>query len=1092
MKQKIRLGDCYALTKHKPRHHYIRYIGLLAALTTMCLYVRAQRPDPSGPALSGIVTDTANTAILGATITIRGTNTKAITGRDGRFNIQAPKGSGTLSVSYLGHQTINEPFDGGAGEFLFVLVPTESMLEEVEVSTGYQTIPKERATGSFVHIDNGLLNRKVGSNVLDRLDGVASGLLFNRTKTGNNTPDISIRNRSTVFANPDPLIILDDFPYDGGLDNINPQDVESITVLKDASAASIWGARAGNGVIVITTKKGAFNRRPTIRANANVTIGSKPDVFYLPQLTGRQFVEVEESLFNSGRFNSIINNGYGAVSPVVEVLLSHRDGEINQTVMRRMLDSIASYDVRNELNSIYHQNGINQQYQLSIEGGGEANKYYVSGGYDKIMPTDAGNSQSRFTLNASNAINLVRDRVQLSTGIMLSRSNRLTGSYPFTPLFPYERTIDAQGNALPVIDRNRSINLEYAAQARESGLLDWHYRPYDELQKGYFNRNNDVTDYRVNNVLKVEITEGVRVSAHYSFQRGLEQARTLSNVEAWNTRNQINQMTQISQPGGDLIRPLPLGAIYDDINHSYVAHSGRTQLEVEKRLAPEHGINALVGYELKHYRSDWGGNRLYGYDEATATDQNSNIDFTKQYPLYYNPGLTTRLQTGNSSSWSIDRFRSYYANVSYDYAGRYVVSASARKDASNIFGVETNRKGVPLWSIGILWDILDEGFFQAPLFQQLKIRATYGFNGNVDKTTSSYLTARRLNIANTWGNPYLEVQNPPNPSLRWEKVENLNLGIEWAIANGRIVGSVEIWRKRASDLIGNSPIAPQSGVEMFKGNSADMISNGVDLTLRTKILNSADFGWESFLLFNQSKDRISKYLGNRVSNNSILNSNFMNPVEGYSYYALFATRFMRLDGSGNPVFLQGGSESQDYTAILNGTDIDDIIYKGTVTPSIFGSLRNDFHWKGIQLSFNITYKFGQHFRRQSLNNSTLYAVNPSYQQADFDKRWKVAGDELNTVVPSLIYPANSSRSNAYTNADVLVERGDHIRLQDLRLAYTVTGGRRISGLWPSIQVYMYANNLWLIWKATEIRTDPDSPNGLPPVRQLSAGVKIDF
>ena len=121
MKQKLRLGECYALTKHKPIYHYIRYISLLAALTIMCLYVRAQRPDPSGPALSGIVTDTASTAILGATITIRGTNTKATTGRDGRFSIQAPKGSGTLSVSYLGHQTINEPFDGGAGEFLFYI-----------------------------------------------------------------------------------------------------------------------------------------------------------------------------------------------------------------------------------------------------------------------------------------------------------------------------------------------------------------------------------------------------------------------------------------------------------------------------------------------------------------------------------------------------------------------------------------------------------------------------------------------------------------------------------------------------------------------------------------------------------------------------------------------------------------------------------------------------------------------------------------------------------------------------------------------------------------------------------------------------------
>src|SRR5690606_20145300 len=243
MKQKLHLGECYALTKHKLKHHYIRYISLLAVLTSMCLYARAQRPEPSGSVLSGI--DTISTT------------------RD------------TIAI------------------------------EEVEINTGYQRIPKERATGSFIRVDNQLLNRRASTTLIERLDGIAPGLQSDN-RTGNQR--LNMRGLSSFRgAGGSPLIVVDNFPYEGDLDNINPNDVESVTLLKDAAAASIWGSRAGNGVIVITMKKPSRDRGFRLSASTNTTISAKPDFFYEPQMSASDFIDVEMMLFEKGHYDGHLN-----------------------------------------------------------------------------------------------------------------------------------------------------------------------------------------------------------------------------------------------------------------------------------------------------------------------------------------------------------------------------------------------------------------------------------------------------------------------------------------------------------------------------------------------------------------------------------------------------------------------------------------------------------------------------------------------------------------------------------------------------------------------------------------------------------------
>src|SRR5690606_14880483 len=282
-------------------------------------------------------------------------------------------------------------------------------LEEVQVSTGYQRIPKERATGSFVHIDKKLLNRKVGTNVLDRLDGITSGLIFNSSSTSDEL--ISIRGRSTLLGREAamPLIVVDNFPYEGNIENINPNNIESITVLKDAAAASIWGARSGNGVIVITTKQGRRNSPLSIEFNANTTIGQKPDLLSLrTALTASDYIDVETELFRKGYYDSDLSNtnSWPAITPVVELLDRHRKGEVDSSALSAYLTGLRQLDVRNDYLAHVYRKSIKQQYALGIRGGTPRNAYSFSLGYDNNDDFIFRNGYKRITLNANNTYSL--------------------------------------------------------------------------------------------------------------------------------------------------------------------------------------------------------------------------------------------------------------------------------------------------------------------------------------------------------------------------------------------------------------------------------------------------------------------------------------------------------------------------------------------------------------------------------------------------------------------------------------------------------------------------------------------------------------
>src|SRR6185312_16678052 len=363
-----------------------------------------------------------------AAATIHAHNGKTIiTNSKGIFKLNTNKEADTLSITAVGYQSLTV-FTGKQNEsnLIIRLIPKPVLLQEVQVSTGYQTLPKERATGSFEAINNKLLNRAVGPDIINRLEGITS-IFFNHTTQNR---QLFIHGLSTLNAGTEPLIILDNFPYEGDLDNIDPDNIESITILKDASAASIWGAKAANGVIVITSKKGNYRQRENIHFNNSVTIGNKPDLMQgRNYISSADFIGVEKFLFNKGYYNSTLSNTYSypVVSPVVELLAKQKAGLISDDEVNNEIEAYSKIDLRSQYLKYLYRPSVTQQYHADLSGGGNTMNYFLGFGYDRNITSIIGNDGNNANITARVNIKPIQ-KLEIETGITYNTaSNKYNG-----------------------------------------------------------------------------------------------------------------------------------------------------------------------------------------------------------------------------------------------------------------------------------------------------------------------------------------------------------------------------------------------------------------------------------------------------------------------------------------------------------------------------------------------------------------------------------------------------------------------------------------------------------------------------------------
>ncbi|WP_316836971.1 SusC/RagA family TonB-linked outer membrane protein [Pedobacter nutrimenti] len=1023
--------------------------------------------------VSGVVRDENNKPLWAATIKVKNKNKYVHTDSLGRFTLEGVRPDAALVVSYLGYQSREIRAQTDVGTLKLMMI--SGNLEEVQiVSTGYQTLPKERATGSFVRIDKDLLDRSVSTGILDRLDGVTSGLIFTSPVTRQvGQSAIEIHGRSTLFGNADPLIVLDNFPYDGDLNNINPNDIETITILKDAAAASAWGTRSGNGVIVITTKKGSLNTAPKIGFNANVTFGQKPNLYYNPQPSTSEVIDAQQYLYKQGAYNVDIGSGYRALPPAVELFRNPSAPDYEAK-----LNALRNNYVRNQLSKYFYQTSIAQQYQASVSGGGKHQKYALSAGYDHNLSSTVGNSYNRMTLNASNSFYFFKDKLELSSNLRYTGSKNKTIPSPFVS-YPYDQLADSNGDPVAVA---YILSLPYTQTAGNGKLLNWLYKPLEELQNRYNTIKTNVDNYRINLALSYKVVAGLKLSAVYNYEKGKSDRSTLYEQASYYTRNLINTYSQIDPVTGKLIRPIPLGDIYDGQLTDSKSKSGRLQIDEEVHFG-KHALNAIAGVEIRELSTSDSQNIFYGYNSQTGANLNSSLNFTEDYPLFYGP--VGKIPSNYSSYGTDNRFFSYYFNGAYTYADKYIVSLSARQDESNLFGVSTNQKGVPLWSAGLSWVLNKERFYAIDWLPYLKLRATYGYTGNVDNNLSAYLTTQAGSMnTNPYNAPYAIVVNPPNPSLRWEKVKNTNFGLDFMTKNGRISGSVDIWQKNGMDLIGNTSVAPQTGISMYIGNSANTLTKGMDFQISSRNLMGA-VQWNTTLLYNHVTSKVTSYKVSNGSNFNVISENYKNPLEGFPFYSVFSFKYAGLNKNGDPQGYLNGVPTTNYADMFGSTNRKELVYNGSATPTSFGNLMNTFNYKGVGLSFNISYRLGYYFRRNSFTSTGIAGTDYSY--GDYEARWQKPGDENHTTVPALVYPSADKREDFYRYSDILVEKADNICLKDIRLDYTFLQKSRLP--FKYLNVFTYIDNVGILWRANHYHLNPDYPKRIPEVRTIAFGLR---
>ena len=1041
-------------------------------------------------AIQGVVISAeTETPVRGVTIAI-GDVAMGETDTDGKFDVQAAAADDVVCFSALGFS--RACFEVGNllnKDNRIVLEAVAQLIEEVVVESGYEQVLQKRTTGAYTVIDSSLFNRQIGPDVLSRLDGIASGVAFD--KRGGSTTSFSVRGLSTINSDRAPLIVVDNFPYEGDISNLNPNDIANITVLKDAAASSIWGARAGNGVVVITTKRGSRNEATTVTGVANMTVTSEPDAFYEPNMSPADYIDLERYFYEQGAYDAQISNTrtWPVLTPVVELMEQLKQGDIDEATANQLINEYKTRDLRRDIERYLYRRGIRGQYNASVRGGNTRSSYLVSLGYDHNRSNQVGNDNSRITFRANHDLTLSK-RITLQTNV--SFANRTTDNDALgilrmglsRPIYPYARLADDDGN--PVI-LEQDYRLGFVDTAGGGLLLDWHYVPLQDRK--FVQNRTEGYDLQLSSSLNYQLLPGLGLRFQYQFARSATETRNLRTVESYEARNMINRFTQLNDLGTP-VYAVPLGGLLDHSQGMRNSHSFRGQLNWKKQWGTKHDLEAFSIVEVRQSDNTTTGMRYYGYDDEFMT--HTVPDYVNRHPIYGGLASPSIITNQSTLYGTADRFISLLANARYIYDGRYILSANVRRDASNLFGVATNDKWKPLWSVGAAWNISEEDFFDVSAFSLLKLRITHGYSGNVNNSVPALTTIEYTGASRLGRYPYAFVRNPPNGDLRWEQVQTTNMAVDFALWDGRLHGSVDYYQKRSTDLIASVPSDPTTGFTTLTRNVANLYTRGADITLSSQNLRGT-VRWTTDLLFSINKNTVKKYLAKLGSASSYVGTgSTISPIEGYPVYGFFSYGFGGLTpDTGDPIGYLDGQELTDYQAIMNQQGVDDIVFHGPAQPVYFGALRNGVQWKGLSLSVNATFKFGYYFRRPTISYAGL--VSGITGHADYYRRWMKPGDERHTNVPSFQYPANSQRDVFYANSTATAERGDHIRIQDVNLSYRFTNQRGQMGLLKGATLTLYVNDLNLfVWKGTDTNIDPEFPNAEPRPRSVALGLTVNL
>ncbi|WP_316841428.1 SusC/RagA family TonB-linked outer membrane protein [Pedobacter gandavensis] len=1084
--------------------------------------------------IHGKIIDQEKRPLAGATITIKRTNKSTKSNKDGEYKLNVDP-TDIIIISYVGYETqeikVNNIRDG---LFLITLQVNTKNLKQVDVvNTGYQTLPKERVTGSFQNITAKQLEHSNSPDLLKRLEGITTGLDFNNNVVQYPTnssrfraPTLSgltIRGKNNLNIIPStdpnemsgqPLVVIDGIASPYSIDKLNPNDVESVNILQDAAAASIWGSRAANGVIVVTTKRGQFQTPTSISFDANLNVSDKIDLFYRKVMSTSDFIDAQlaqlsynYNLNKQTIADPVIPNpptniiAQAAISPVAEIWNSWKRNKITEAQYKSQIDALRNNDIRKDYTKYFLRNAVAQNYNLSASGGMNKYAYRVSGSYGKTLNNTQGSDANRMSVIYNANIKPVKN-LSLGANVTYNQQNRNEQGAGITitgdGLSPYSRLVDDAGNPIAVPRGYRKAFQDSLAKKFGDKILDMSFKPLDDIKQGYTKYKTQVinlnlsADYSFSPIFSASII--------YNNSWGLNDQTQLIGQNSYYMRDLINKFTNRTT----FVRVVPLGGLLIPGSGKSKNQTIRAQVNANKNWGHKHELTAIAGVEGAQNYNDFRSSFFYGYNEQTKSVDNA-LPFKVRTPLLFiDPSVGVSSSIIPYSTLFTDyRIRTFsvYSNAAYTYDKRYTLSASIRNDYSSIFGEGTNDNGAAYFSVGGKWDINNEKFYHISWLPTLGLKATFGYNGNQNPVVSPRPLIIYSPISSDgYQLPYAYTTEGSNRELRPEKAAFLNLGLNFGTKSNSISGNVEYYIRKTTDLIAETSLDPTTGFSTLSYNAADLRSTGVDITLNSLNLELNKFSWRTTFLMSYNRVKVTDLFSSKP--NTAAQQISGNPPfnKGADLSRLYAFRWAGLDPetgdpmgyvNGTPIRVTGNPTV--YNQIANAP-LSTARYFGSAVPVYYGSFINTFKYGNFSASLNFMYKLGYFVRRSPFNvlRYSLLIRSNTIQGEEYANRWQKPGDEKITNVPSMIFPiaagTSDNRDNFYYYSEINVLKGDHVRLQEINLSYTLRKG---IGSIKSPRIYANVNNLGIVWRANKLGIDPDI-NDYPNPRTYSIGLSASF
>lgn len=1080
----------------------------------------------------GKVIDSLGNTIAGVSIHNLQDNSQAMSSNDGDFelNVTSPE----IQLSFR-HVSFNEKVMRFSPEQVtrpvrVMLSTKESMLNEIMI-TGYQRISKERSPGAYSMINNDQLNKQINVDLASALEGQVAGLTYikNPTRVAADNPVLRGIGTYSSDVTTNPLIVIDDLPTELTLNDINPYDVESVTVLKDATAASIYGARAANGVIVVTTKKGK-GQGVSVNFNVDQFITQKPDIAKMHYASTSDLIDYEIDVYNKERsryanteslFNYYGKLGSGSLkyySPLYDLFRKESIGTINQQERDATINTWRNNDYIKEFTDNVWQNETRQRYNASISQNSSKSNTFVSFNYDKGKGQVVHEKNEKFNLYLKSAFNITK-WLNATVGLngTYSVNKETDGIYNDLFLQPrYTRIKDENGDLVyaPYVDLSSSIgpgsaiNGETAEQIAANGnLKSTSFNILEALGEGI--ESNKSLNLRAFTSLRATIYKGLSFQTQFSYELGQASRESFYDEDSYMMRVASNAMVSYNAATGVYTKNLPAGGRYYQFESKRYNYTFRNQFNYDNTFGQygQHQLTALAGFEMRQSHVPRPIQQLLvGYNPVTLTS--TTIDWA----TLSKSGITSYIYGGNvrlgdlngvAQKETLHRFTSLYANAGYTYSNKYNLTGSIRVDQADLFGVDPKFKYRPLWSVGAGWNVSNEEFMKnKDWLNSLKLRATYGITGNVDQESSSYGTA-------TWKSDklfpylqYLEQKSLPNPMLRWEKTTTTNFGVDFSIFDNRLSASIDAYNRYSSDLLIGAVLDPTVGANSRVINNGALRNKGIEFNINGVWLKKKDLTASTQLVFSFNKNRVEKVNGLTATAQSYVGSPTNYFFQGRSYNAVLAYRyggmvngypyFLDQNGESNVIFDENGTPTK--INAINSPDA--LVDMGTLFPKYTGSINQRLRYKAFDLSAMFAFSGGHKLRKDAIDLASDELTN-----AGLVNRW---AEGANNDYPRLLvdYPDNlrssaGTLSTLWRYSDQQILSADYIKLRNIAVGYQLPKQLAHKAGMQNVKLTLQVNNLWT-WSAAGNDIDPESyslnsgTRYLPLAKSFLMGLSLTF